>query len=293
VYARVSPKHKLRIVKALKNAGHIVAMTGDGVNDAPAVKEADIGISMGITGTDVTKEASSLILGNDDFATIVAAVEEGRIIYDNIRKFIRYLLSCNVGEVLTMFVATIMGLPLPLLPIQILWMNLVTDGLPAMALGLDAGDPDIMDRSPRHPKESIFAHGLIRRIMVRGSIIALATLAIYIAGFFLGGENLKLARTMAFCTIIFCQFFYVFECRSERYSIFQLGLFSNVYLVGAVGLSILMQLAVIYLPFLQDIFQTVPLAWEHWVLIIILSAGTSLLQGFYRTVKIRRKRRMI
>lgn len=293
VYARVSPKHKLRIVKALKNAGHIVAMTGDGVNDAPAVKEADIGISMGITGTDVTKEASSLILGNDDFATIVAAVEEGRIIYDNIRKFIRYLLSCNVGEVLTMFVATIMGLPLPLLPIQILWMNLVTDGLPAMALGLDAGDPDIMERLPRHPKESIFAHGLIRRIMVRGSIIALATLAIYIVGFFLGGEDLKLARTMAFCTIIFCQFFYVFECRSERYSIFQLGLFSNVYLVGAVGLSILMQLAVIYLPFLQDIFQTVPLAWEHWVLIIILSAGTSLLQGFYRTVKIRRKRRMI
>jgi len=292
VYARVSPKHKLRIVKALKNKGHIVAMTGDGVNDAPAVKEADIGISMGITGTDVTKEASSLILGDDDFATIVAAVEEGRIIYDNIRKFIRYLLSCNVGEVLTMFLATIMGLPLPLLPIQILWMNLVTDGLPAMALGLDPGDPDIMDRQPRHPKESIFAHGLIRRIIVRGTLIAVITLTVYVLGFLMGGEDLKLARTMAFCTIIFSQFFHVFGCRSERYSIFQLGLFSNPYLVGAVGISMTMQMSVIYVPFLRNIFQTVPLGLEHWSLIILMTAGTSLLQGFYRTVKIRRKRKL-
>ncbi|MFY9174187.1 MAG: cation-translocating P-type ATPase [Peptococcia bacterium] len=289
VYARVSPKHKLRIVKALKNAGHIVAMTGDGVNDAPAVKEADIGISMGNTGTDVTKEASALILANDDFATIVAAIREGRIIYDNIRKFIRYLLSSNVGEVLTMFLATIMGLPLPLMSIQILWMNLVTDGLPAMALGLDAGDPDIMERKPRHPRESIFAHGLVRSILVRGTIIALSTLTVYILGFFLGGKDLHLARTMAFTALIFSQLSYVFECRSERYSIFQLGFFTNIYLVGAVSISVIAQLAVIYIPFLQRVFHTVPLNLYHWSIIIIFAVGSSLLQGVYRTVKIMSK----
>ncbi|MBZ4652781.1 MAG: ATPase [Peptococcaceae bacterium] len=293
VYARVSPKHKLRIVKALKGAGHIVAMTGDGVNDAPAVKEADIGVSMGITGTDVTKEASAMILGNDDFATIVAAVEEGRAIYDNIRKFIRYLLSCNVGEVLTMFFAALMGLPLPLIPIQILWMNLVTDGLPAMALGVDTSDPDIMTRKPRDPQESIFAHGLTRRILVRGTLITIITLITYIAGFYLGGKNLDLARTMAFSTLVFAQLFYVFDCRSERYSIFELGLFSNPYLVAAVTTSVLMQLAVIYIPFFQPIFKTVSLEAWHWILIIGLSGGTTLLQGLYRTVKIRRKRRII
>lgn len=293
VYARVSPKHKLRIVKALKGAGHIVAMTGDGVNDAPAVKEADIGVSMGITGTDVTKEASAMILGNDDFATIVAAVEEGRGIYDNIRKFIRYLLGCNVGEVLTMFVGTLIGLPLPLLPIQILWVNLVTDGLPAMALGVDPTDPDIMQRRPRSPRESIFAHGLARRIAVRGTLICFTTLTVFVAGFYLGGEDLNLARTMAFTALVFSQLFHVFDCRSERYSIFELGFMTNPFLVGAVLCSITMQLSVIYLPFLQPIFKTVSLQVWHWVLIIGLSGGTTLLQGLYRTVKIRRKRRMI
>lgn len=293
VFARVSPKHKIRIVRALKDRGHIVAMTGDGVNDAPAVKEADIGISMGVNGTDVTKEASSLVLGNDDFATIVAAIEEGRIIYDNIRKFIRYLLSCNAGEVLTMFAATLLGLPLPLLPIQILWMNLVTDGLPAMALGLDPGDPDVMQRRPRNPRESIFAHGLPRRIIVRGIIITVAVLAIYITGFFAGGRNLDLARTMAFCALVFIQLFYVFDCRSERYSIFELGFMSNPYLVGAVACSMVMQLVVVYVPLLQGVFGTVPLELWHWGLIISVAIGTTLLQGLYRTVKIRRKRRII
>ena len=293
VYARVSPKHKIRIVRALKEAGHIVAMTGDGINDAPAVKEADIGVSMGLTGTDVTKEASSLILGNDDFATIVAAVEEGRIIYDNIRKFIRYLLSCNTGEVLTMFTATLLGFPLPLLPIQILWMNLVTDGLPAMALGLDPGDPDVMERQPRGPRESIFAHGMPRRIIVRGVIITLAVLLVYLAGFYLGGHNLDLARTMAFSALVFIQLFYVFDCRSERYSIFELGFGSNLYLVGAVLCSMSMQVMVIYVPFFQGVFCTVPLEMWHWVLIISISIGTTLLQGMYRTVKIRSKRKII
>lgn len=293
VYARVSPKHKLRIVQTLKEAGHIVAMTGDGVNDAPAVKEADIGVSMGITGTDVTKEASSLILGNDDFATIVAAVEEGRIIYDNIRKFIRYLLSCNIGEVLTMFFATLLGLPLPLLPIQILWMNLVTDGLPAIALGMDSGDPDIMTRKPRSPKESIFAHGLMRRIIVRGTVFAVAVLFVYIFSFYTGGEDLELARTMAFTTLVFVQLFYVFDCRSERYSIFELGFTGNKYLLGAASISMAMQLMVIYIPGLQSIFKTVPLDLWHWLLIFAVTIATTLLQGLYRAVKIRRKRRII
>lgn len=289
VYARVSPQHKLRIVRLLKEYGHVVAMTGDGVNDAPAVKEADIGISMGISGTDVTREASSLILANDDFATIVAAVEEGRTIYDNIKKFIRYLLSCNTGEVLTMFVATLLGLPLPLLPIQILWVNLVTDGLPAMALGVDPGDPGIMQRKPRNPQESIFAHGLPARILVGGFFISLITLLAFILGFYWGGKDILLARTMAFTTLVFAQLFYVFRCRSESYSIFELGLFTNPFLVGAVLCSMSMQLAVIYLPFLQQVFKTVALQMGHWLVIFSLTAGIILLQGLYLTVKIRRK----
>jgi len=285
VYARVSPKHKLKIVKALREKGHVVAMTGDGVNDAPAVKEADIGVAMGITGTDVTKESSSMILGDDNFATIVAAVEEGRAIYDNIRKFIRYLLSCNVGEVLTMFFASLLGLPLPLLPIQILWVNLVTDGLPAMALGVDSADPDIMYRKPRHPKESIFAYGLARRIAVRGTLIGVGTLLVFIVGFYISNRNLDTARTMAFTTLVFSQLFHVFDCRSERYSIFEIGLFSNPFLVGAVSCSVLMHLMVIYLPFFQPIFKTTPLSLFNWVIIIAVSGGTTILQNVYRSLK--------
>ncbi len=272
VYARVSPQHKLRIVKALKAIGHVVAMTGDGVNDAPAVKEADIGVAMGKTGTDVTKEASAMVLADDNFATIVAAVEEGRAIYDNIRKFIRYLLSCNVGEVLTMFLAALAGLPLPLLPIQILWVNLVTDGLPAMALGVDNADKDIMLRSPRHPKESIFSHGLSKKIAARGFQIGLGTLIVFIIGIWLGNGSLETARTMAFSTLVFSQLFHVFDCKSERHTLFEVGIFSNLLLVAAVAISVTMQLSVIYLPFLQPIFKTVPLNAFHWM-IILLTAG--------------------
>ncbi|MDD2432249.1 MAG: cation-translocating P-type ATPase, partial [Clostridia bacterium] len=293
VYARVSPRHKLRIVKMLKEAGHVVAMTGDGVNDAPAVKEADIGISMGLSGTDVTREAASLILANDDFATIVAAVEEGRIIYDNIRKFIRYLLSCNMGEVLTMFVAALLGLPLPMLPIQILWVNLVTDGLPAMALGLDPGDPGIMQRKPRSPRESIFAYGLPKQILVMGVLISVSTLLAFITAFYWGGEDLVLARTMAFTTLVVVQLFYVFPCRSESYSVFELGLFSNLFLVGAVLCSFGMQLIVLYVPFFQRIFKTMPLQLSHWGLVFCFAIGITLLQRLVCTVKIKRKRRII
>ena len=279
VYARVSPRHKLKIVKALKQAGHVVAMTGDGVNDAPAIKEADIGIAMGITGTDVTKEASAMVLTDDNFSSIVAAVEEGRGIYDNIRKFIRYLLSCNVGEVLTMFLALLAGLPLPLVPIQILWMNLVTDGLPAMALGVDPHDSDIMTRRPRHPRESVFSHGMTWRIITSGTIIGLGALAAFRCGLFMG--DVELARTMAFNTLVLLQMFYVFACRSESHTILEIGLFTNTYLVGAVSISATLQLLINYVPFLQAVFHVVPLSGLQWAIILLISAAPTVLGIIY------------
>ncbi|WP_027717212.1 cation-translocating P-type ATPase [Desulfovirgula thermocuniculi] len=291
VYARVSPRHKLRIVRALKKAGHVVAMTGDGINDAPAIKEADIGIAMGLTGTDVAKEASSMILADDNFATIVAAVEEGRGIYDNIRKFIRYLLSCNVGEVLVMLLAVLAGLPLPLLPIQILWMNLVTDGLPAMALGLDPPERDLMARPPRDPRESIFAHGLAWRILGSGAAIGLGTLLVF-AGFYAGNpSNLDLARTAAFNTLVLSQLFFVFTCRSEHHAVWEVGLFSNPHLVAAVLCSLLLQVAVTYFPFLQPVFRTVSLEAGHWGIIVPFALAPSLLGTFFHhlQVKVREK----
>jgi P-type Ca2+ transporter type 2C len=287
VYARVSPAHKLRIVRALKQNGHIVAMTGDGVNDAPAIKEADIGIAMGLTGTDVSREASAMTLVDDNFATIVAAVEEGRGIYDNIRKFIRYLLSCNIGEVLTMFVAALAGFPLPLLPVQILWVNLVTDGLPAMALGVDPKEPDIMNRPPRNPSESVFSRGLSRKIITRGLQIGFSTVAVFSLVYLLK-HDLALARTMAFCTLVFCQLFHVYDCRSEVLTVFELGLFSNKYLLLATGCSTMMQLAVIYLPFLRDIFGTVPLTVSQW-LVIFTVAGWTFILGALKHLLLRRR----
>jgi Ca2+-transporting ATPase len=278
VYARVSPAHKLRIVKALKKQGHIVAMTGDGVNDAPAVKEADIGIAMGCTGTDVTKEASSMILADDNFATIVAAVEEGRGIYDNIRKFIRYLLACNTGEVLTMFVAALAGLPMPLLPVQILWVNLVTDGLPAMALGVDSNDPNIMSRPPRHPNESVFSRGLSTKIIGRGIQIGFSTLLVFSLVYYLKND-LALARTMAFTTLVFSQMFHVFDCRSEIYSVFEAGFFKNKYLLLAASCSICMHLMVIYNPVLSGIFATVPMGFHDWLLVLGIAGWTFILNG--------------
>lgn len=284
VFARVSPSHKLRIVKAFKKQGNIVAMTGDGVNDAPAIKESDIGIAMGISGTDVTKEASSMILMDDNFATIVAAVEEGRIIYDNIRKFIRYLLSCNLGEVLTMFLATLFYLPNPLSPIQILLVNLATDGLPAIALGVDPAEKDIMRQMPREKGESIFARGLVEKIAVRGTLIGICTLLSFMVGRYYG-LDLETCRTLALCTLVFSQLIHVFECRSERHSIFEIKLFTNPWLVGAVAISITMICAVLYVPFLREIFHTVALSINQWLIVIFFSGIIALINSLYLLIK--------
>ncbi|MDF2522380.1 MAG: calcium-translocating P-type ATPase, SERCA-type [Clostridiales bacterium] len=284
VYARVSPRHKLAIVKSLKRQGHIVAMTGDGVNDAPAVKEADIGISMGITGTDVTKEASAMILMDDNFATIVSAVEEGRVIYNNIRKFIRYMLSCNIGEVLTMFLGTLAGLPIPLLPIQILWVNLVTDGLPAIALGFDPAEKDIMMRPPRRAKENIFSNGLLNIILFRGVLIGLSTLAVFVSVMYFTLDE-ETARTSAFATLVIAQLIHVFECKSERKNIFEIPIFNNVALVLSVICSLIMILGVIYIPIFQRVFKTVPLSINEWSLIMGFTALGPVISSFFRVNK--------
>ena len=292
VYARVSPEHKLRIVKALQASGHVVAMTGDGVNDAPAIKAADIGISMGISGTDVAKEASSLILSDDNFATIVAAIEEGRGIYDNIRKFIRYLLASNVGEILTMFLAMLAGLPMPLVPIQILWVNLVTDGLPAMALGVDQAEEDIMNRPPRNSRENVFARGLGWKIISRGFLIGLVTLAVFIITLNNNPADLVKAQTMAFTTLVMAQLIHVFDCRSD-FSIFNRNIFGNKYLIAAVLSSLLLLLGVIYLEPLQPIFRTVGLGINDWFLITLAGSLPTLTFAvgklFYRRGYILRK----
>lgn len=284
VFARVSPNHKLRIVRAFKKNNNIVAMTGDGVNDAPAIKEADIGVAMGISGTDVTKEAAAMVLMDDNFATIVSAVEEGRVIYDNIRKFIRYLLSCNLGEVLTMFLASLFYLPNPLTPIQILFVNLATDGLPAIALGVDPPDKDIMRQYPREKNEGIFARGLWEKIIVRGSLIGVCTLLSFMSGRYYG-MDLATCRTITMCTLVMSQLLHVFECRSERHSIFEINIFSNIYLLGAVLVSMTMICCILYIPFLSGIFNTVALNLGQWLLVIFFSGIIFLINSVYLLIK--------
>lgn len=270
VFARVSPAHKLRIVEAFQAKGHIVAMTGDGINDAPAIKASDIGISMGRTGTDVTREASSLILMDDNFTTIKDAIREGRNIYENIRKFIRYLLASNVGEILVMLFAILLGYPLPLIPVQILWVNLVTDGLPAMALGLDKPEKNVMSKKPRDANEGIFAHGLGFKIISRGILIGAVSLIAFMTAYHFTNGDLDVSRTHAFTTLVMTQLIHVFDCRSEK-SIFSRNPFGNFYLIGAVIISFLLLVVVIYSPFLQVIFHTVPLNWFEWMFITALS----------------------
>ncbi|MBN1136331.1 MAG: cation-translocating P-type ATPase, partial [Anaerolineae bacterium] len=258
VYARVSPEHKLKIVEALQKKGNIAAMTGDGVNDAPALKQADIGVAMGITGTDVSKEAADMVLTDDNFATIVASVEEGRTIYDNIRKFIKYTLSSNVGEIAGLLMAISVGLPIPrLLPLQILWMNLVTDGLPGLALGVDPPDPDAMNRPPHPPQESIFARGMWQYMVWVGVLMGLITAAIQFIYYRAGNPAWQ---TMVFTTLCLAQMGNALAIRSDRYSLFSIGVFTNPALVGAVVLTFALQMAVVYVPFMQDLFQTVALS---------------------------------
>jgi len=271
VYARVSPEHKLRAVRAWRKRGDIAAMTGDGVNDAPAVKEADIGVAMGITGTDVTKEVSDMVITDDNFASIVAAVEEGRGIYDNIRKFIHFLLSCNLGEILVMFISALLGFPVPLLPIQLLWVNLVTDGLPALALGVDPVDPNIMARPPRKPDEPVITGARGWLMGFQGVLIAACSLGAFLFVLLYEKEGIDMARTSALATLACSQLFHAFSCRSMRDSIFKLKFSTNPQLVYAVGLSFLLQMAIIYVPFLQPIFKTASMSLVDLGMIMVFS----------------------
>jgi Ca2+-transporting ATPase len=255
VYARVSPEHKLKIVQALQNKGHIVAMTGDGVNDAPALKRSDIGVSMGITGTDVAKEASDMVLLNDNFATIVAAVEEGRVIYDNVRKFVKFSVAGNVGKVLVMLLAPFLGKPLPLVPLQLLWLNLLTDGLMGLGLGVEPAERETMRRPPYSPKENIFSRGAGMHIAWVGALIGVLALAIGAWYFYAGRDTWQ---TMVFTTLAFSQMWQALAARSTNDSFFSRP-FANPLLLGMAAVTFLLQVAVIYIPVLQDFFKTMPL----------------------------------
>ena len=256
VFARVSPEHKLKLVQALQEQDYIVAMTGDGVNDAPALKKADIGVAMGITGTDVSKEAAEMVLLDDNFATIVAAVEEGRVIYDNIRRFIKYLLTCNASEIAVMLLGPLLGMPIPLLPLQILWMNLVTDGLPALALGVEPAEKNVMRRPPYSSTESVFGRGMATFIFVMGVVMSLISLGVGLYAYLSGLQHWQ---SLLFTTLIFAQLALALEARAEQDSLFKTGVFSNRSMVWALLISAVLQFAVIYLPFFQTIFETEPL----------------------------------
>ncbi|MGB9813053.1 MAG: calcium-transporting P-type ATPase, PMR1-type [Thermovenabulum sp.] len=267
VYARVSPIHKLKIVEAIKKNNHIVAMTGDGVNDAPALKKADIGIAMGITGTDVAKETADMILTDDNFASIVAAVEEGRTIYSNIRKFIFFLLSCNIAEILIIFLAMLLGLPVPLKPIQLLWLNLLTDAFPALALGMEQKEKYIMEIPPRKPEEPILDRKMRIQIAVQSTFMTIAILgAFYYA--LSANFPLEKARTYAFVTLIFGELLRAYTSRSETESIFKIGFFSNSYMLLGTSISFILLLVVLYIPFFSNVFDTVSLSINDWLFII-------------------------
>lgn len=304
VYARVNPEHKLRIVQALQHNGAIVAMTGDGVNDAPALKTANIGVAMGITGTDVSKEAADMVLTDDNFASIVAAVEEGRTIFANIQKFLRYLLSSNIGEVLTMFFGVVLGgvigltgeegeaVVLPLLATHILWINLMTDGAPALALGIDPTDPTVMQQPPRDPRSGVITRRMWTGIAFVGLIMAIGTLAVLdaslVGGLIPGTGNIRYARTMAFTTLVLFQLFNVFNARSDTRSAFR-DMFSNRWLWVAVLLSLALQLFVVYLPWLQTAFQTVPLTLNDWLFCIAVASSVLWLRELSKLFTPRRK----
>jgi Ca2+-transporting ATPase len=268
VYARVSPQHKVKIVEALKKRGHIVAMTGDGVNDAPALKRANIGVAMGITGTDVSKETADMVLTDDNYASIVAAIEVGRVIYANIRKFVFYLLACNVGEILIIFFSMLGGLPIPFRPIHLLWLNLVTDGAPALALGLEEGEPDIMKHKPRPTREPVINRDMAISIAVVSLADTVAILGVFLIALerFLG--HLLAAQTMAYTTLVCSELLRAYTSRSEYQSIFSIGFFSNRWMVWATIASLLLMLLVLYTPFLQPFFSTVSLSPGDWLVML-------------------------
>jgi Ca2+-transporting ATPase len=287
VFARVAPEHKLRIVKSLQANGEVVAMTGDGVNDAPALKQAEIGVAMGITGTDVTKEAGDMVLRDDNFATIVAAVSEGRVVYANIRKFIRYLLTGNVAEIIVMLVTPFLGMPLALLPLQILWINLLTDGLPALALGIEPAESNIMRHPPRSPTESILGRGMGWQIAISGTFLAILSVAV---GYWAWSNDNPDWQTMIFTTLTFGQMAAVLSLRSDSESFFRFGIRRNPALIGAVLLTLVLQILVTYLPFLQEIFETTPLTTTD--MLICIGTGVLMLLAvelekllFHRNVK--------
>jgi Ca2+-transporting ATPase len=267
VFARVSPEHKMRIVEALKANNEVVAMTGDGVNDAPAIKMADIGVAMGITGTDVAKETADMVLTDDNYASIVSAVEQGRIIYSNIRKFVYYLISCNMAEIFVIFLPTLFGHGSPLAAIQLLWLNLVTDGAPALALGTEKGDPDIMDQMPRPKNEPIINKNMRIGVAVQAIFITAATLTAYFIGL---GHDEIFAETMAFVTLSVSELLRAYTARSEYYPILKIGVFGNKWMNYAVGVSLVLIFMVVYIPFFNPIFKTEPLGLNEWFLILPL-----------------------
>lgn len=288
VYARVSPEHKMKIVEALRQNGDVVAMTGDGVNDAPAIKLADIGIAMGITGTDVAKETADMVLTDDNYVSIVSAVEQGRIIYSNIRKFVYYLISCNMAEIMVIFLATLFGWPSPLTAIQLLWLNLVTDGAPALALGTEKGDPDIMKQPPRPPKENIINKFMQLGVVVQTIAITSVTLGAYFMGRYTEPQHVEFAETMAFVTLSCSELLRAYTARSEYYPLLKIGLFKNKWMNLAVISSLLLILAVIYVPFLNQVFNTEPLGLAQWEVIIPLllvpSVAAELTKTFFSPI---------
>jgi Ca2+-transporting ATPase len=283
VYARVSPAHKLRVVNALNRKGYVVAMTGDGVNDAPALKKADIGVAMGVTGTDVSKEASDMVLTDDNFASIVAAVEEGRGIFGNIKKFLMYLLSANLGEILLMLLAVSIGLPLPLVAVQILYVNLATDGLPALALSVDPPDRDLMRRPPRPPRQGIFTGPVLRFLGGVGAWTGLVTLGVFVWAV-QTGRPLVEAQGLTFLTLILIEYFNAFNCRSETLSLFRIGIFSNRWLWWAILANMAITLPIIYLPVLQEAFRTFPLGLEDWGVVLLASSSIFWVVEFFKFV---------
>jgi Ca2+-transporting ATPase len=296
IYARVSPRHKVKIVEALKARGHVVAMTGDGINDAPALKRADIGIAMGITGTDVAKEASDMVLADDNFATIVSAVRQGRVVFDNLKKFIYFLLSCNISEVLTVFLAMLLGFPLPLVAPQILWINLVTDSLPALALGMEPAEKDVMERPPRAVGENILSPPRQLRLLWQGLILTAGALASFTLAHWLLGNSwhvaagLDMCRTILFTTIVLSQILHSYNWRSEKRSFFTARPWENLYLVGAFLISIALQLAVLYIPFAQKAFHTKAPTLQGWILILACSLIPVLLIDRIKAVSARPRR---